>query len=137
MLKFQSKVEYYCDNLEVVHKLNTLDTNPNHFNEQYKPIDYDEVLTLREWLSPNFKSFYTRGHQDQRKQPQHLTIPKRLNIKADHFIWSNAKFPLEKHILNTPIVIYVQGRYIPNNYIYVIRSSYGEMEAKSFLLIKY
>ena len=34
MLPFLSTVAYYCDNLEVVHKINTLANNPNSFNEQ-------------------------------------------------------------------------------------------------------
>ena len=100
MIKFQSRVEYHCDDLEVVHKLNTLDNNPNHYNEQYKTTDHDVVLTLRDCLPPNVKTFHVKGHQDQRKQPQHL-----IHIKTDHLIGSNAKVLMEKHILNNPMVI--------------------------------
>ena len=37
MIPFQTKVEYCCDNLEVIHKINILANNPKSFNEQYKP----------------------------------------------------------------------------------------------------
>ena len=50
MIPFQFKVEYYCDNLEVVQKINTLANNPNSFNEQYKTTDNDAVLQLKECL---------------------------------------------------------------------------------------
>ena len=41
MLPFLSNVAYYCDNLEVVHKINTLANNPNSFNEQHKITDHE------------------------------------------------------------------------------------------------
>lgn len=75
MLNFKSKVEYYYENLEVVHKLNTLATKFNHFNGQYKTTDHDTVLKLRECLPPNITEFHVKGHQDQRKQTKYLTIP--------------------------------------------------------------
>ena len=60
MIPFQSKVEYYCDNLEVVHKRNSLANNPNSFNEQYKTTDHDAVLQLKEYLPTNTISFYVK-----------------------------------------------------------------------------
>ena len=33
MLSFQSKIEYYCDNLEVAHKINILTNNRDYFND--------------------------------------------------------------------------------------------------------
>ena len=44
MLIFKSKIEYYCDNIEVVHKINTLSNNRNSFNEQHKTTDHYAVL---------------------------------------------------------------------------------------------
>ena len=58
MLTFQSKVEYYCDNIEVVHKINTLSNNRNSFNEQHKTIDHDAVLQLKECLPTNVITFH-------------------------------------------------------------------------------
>ena len=47
MLPFLSKVAYSCNNLEVVHKINTLANNSNSFNEQHKTTDHDTVLQLK------------------------------------------------------------------------------------------
>ena len=48
MLTFASNVEYYYDNFEVVHKINTLAT----------------VLKLREYLHPQITTFHVKGYQD-------------------------------------------------------------------------
>ena len=37
MIPFQSNVEYYCDNLEVVHKINTLAKTPTPSTNNKKP----------------------------------------------------------------------------------------------------
>ena len=86
MLTFVPKVEYYCDNLEVVQKNYTLATSLIHFNEQYKTAYRDTVLKLRECLPPHITAFYDKGHEDQRKQNQNLITHKQLNTKADHLI---------------------------------------------------
>ena len=47
MLTFLSAIEYHGDNLEIVHKINTLATDPNYFNELHKTTDHDAVLQLK------------------------------------------------------------------------------------------
>jgi len=66
MLSFLSEIAYYCDNLEVVHKINTLATNPNSFNELHKTTDHDAVLQLKLCFPPNIIAFHVKGHQDTR-----------------------------------------------------------------------
>ena len=68
MLTFKSKIEYYCDNIEVVHKINNLPNNCNSFNEQHKTTDHDAVLQLKECLSKNAIAFHVKGHQDKKKK---------------------------------------------------------------------
>ena len=51
MLTFKSKIEYYCDNIEVVHKINTLSNNRNSFNKQHKTTNHDAVIQLKECFS--------------------------------------------------------------------------------------
>ena len=80
MIPFLSKVAYYCDNLEVVYKINTLANSSDSFNEQYKTTDHDIVLQLMEHLPTNITAFHVKGHQDKRKKWEHLTIPELLNI---------------------------------------------------------
>ena len=137
MLTFQSKVEYYCDNIEVVHKINTLSNNRNSFNEQHKTIDHDAILQLKECLPINFIAFHVKGHQDKRKKWELFTISEHLNIQADELIGNNAKVPINNHIINTLMALYINGTYTPNNYIAVICSYCGEKEAKAFLINKH
>ena len=49
----------------------------------------------------------------------------------------NAKTPINKHIINTSIAIYVKEKYIPNHYVNVVRSACGETDAKAFLMSKH
>ena len=72
-----------------------------------------------------------------REKWEHLTIPERLNIQVDKLIGKKAKAPINQHILQTLLAIYVNGNYIPNNYIQSIRSACGENDAKDFLMNKY
>ena len=137
MIPFLSKVAYYYDNLEVVHKINTLANNPNSFNEKYKTTDHNAVLQLKDCLPTNITAFHIKGHQDKRKKWEYLTIPERLNIQADELIGNNAKAPLNKHILHTSMAISVKGKYIPKNYVNVIRSACGETGIKAFLMSKH
>ena len=67
MLPFLSNVAYYCDNLEVVYKVNTLAKNPNSSNEQHKTTDHDAVLQLKLCLPPNIIAFHVKGHQNKWK----------------------------------------------------------------------
>ena len=83
MIPFLSEIAYYYDNLEVVHKINTLANNPNYFNELHKTTDHDAVLQLKLYLPPNIITFYVKGQQDTRKKWEHLTIPERLNIQSN------------------------------------------------------
>ena len=137
MIPFLSQIAYYCDNLEVVHKINTLANNPNSFNDLHKTTDHDAVLQLKLYLPPNIIAFHVKGHQDKRKKWEHLTIPERLNMQADKLIGNKAKAPINQHILHTSLEIYVNGNYIPNNYVHSIRDACGENDAKAFLIHKY
>ena len=137
MFLFLSPIDYYCDNLEIVHKVNTLATNPNAFDERYKTTDHDAVLQFKLYLSPNIFAFNVKGRQDKRKKWEELTIPERLIIQADKLIGDKAKAPLNQHIIQTSIAIYVHGKYIPNNYVNSIRTACGEKGAKDFLINRF
>ena len=134
MIPSLSEIAYYCDNLEVVHKINTLATNHNSFNELHKTTDHDAVLQLKLYFPLNIIAFHVKGHQDTRKKWEHLTIPERLNIQADKLIGCKARAPLNQHILQTSLAIYVNGNYIPNNYIHSIWATCGRKDAKAFLM---
>ena len=117
ILTFESKVEYYYDNLLIVNKLKILVINHSYYNEQYKTTDHDAVLKLWDCLPPNVITFHVKGYENQRKQNQYLIIPETLNIKADQLIGPNTRVPLEKYILSIPMVMYINYKYTPNNFI--------------------
>ena len=81
MLPFKSTIEYYCDNIEVVHKVNTLSNNRNSFNEQHKTTDHDAVLQLKLYLLNNVVAFHVKRYQVKRKKWELLTIPERLKFR--------------------------------------------------------
>ena len=85
----------------------------------------------------NVIGFHVKGHQYKRKKWELLTIPERLNIQADEHVENNTKVPINNHIINTSMEIYINGSYTPNNYVASISSSYGEKGAKEFLINKY
>ena len=60
MLPFKSTIEYYCDDIEVVHKIHTRSNNRNSFNEQHKTTDHDAVLQLKECLPKQFIAFHVK-----------------------------------------------------------------------------
>ena len=68
MIPFLTQVAYYCDNLEVVHKINTLTNNPNSFNDIHKTTDHDAMLQSKLSLPPSIIAFHVKGHQDKRKK---------------------------------------------------------------------
>ena len=137
MLPFKSTIEYYCYIIEVVHKINNLSNNRNSFNEQYKTTDHDAVFHLKECLPKNVITFHVKGHQDKRKKWELLTIPERLNTQANELIGNNTKAPINNHIINTSMAIYINENYTPNNYVAGIHSYCGEKEAKGFIINKY
>ena len=77
MLTFKSKIDYYCDNIEVFHKIKTFSNNRNSFNEQHKTTDHDAVLQLKECLPKYVIALHVKEHQDKRKKWECLTIPER------------------------------------------------------------
>ena len=136
MLTFKSNIDYYCDNIEVVHKINTLSNNRNSFNKQHKTTNHDTVLQLKKCLPKNVIACHVKGQQNKRKKWELLTIPERLNIHTDELIGNNAKVPINSHIINTSMAIHINGDYTPKNYVAGIRSYCREKESKDFLINK-
>ena len=70
-------------------------------------------------------------------QPQHLSIPHFRNIRVDKLIRSNVCIPLDNNIINIPVEIYVDCKYIPDNSSFTIRSNCDEMDGRHFIMKKY
>jgi len=109
MIPVQSNITYYCDNIEVVHKINMISNNRKYFDEQHKTTHHEAVLQLKECLPTNVIAFHVKGHQDKRKKWGNLTIPEHLNIQADGLIGNNVTVPINNHIVNTLLALYING----------------------------
>ena len=71
--------------------------------------------------------------RDLKKRKDQLTMAENLNIVADKIIGKNASHPKSIHIRNTPMVVYIQITYIPNNIRKEIFSHCGAQDAARFL----
>ena len=57
----------------------------------------------------------------------------RFNIWEDTLLEHATEITINTHILNSPIAIYINNKYYPNNYVCVIHNHCGEMEAKTYI----
>ena len=80
---------------------------------------------------------HVKSHAEKRKKKGKFTLPETLNSKADEIITAKATNPINTHILNTPIAVYINQQYYPNNYSSAIKKNSGEDAAKKFMKNKY
>ena len=73
MLPFNSQVNYFCDNLEVVNNMLQLKVNSKHYDEYINMVDHDIVYLLKHYLHRNFNIQHVCSHQDKRKPEGNLT----------------------------------------------------------------
>ena len=106
-------------------------------HNKYKTRDHDAVLEIKTYILDKIKVHHVKEHQDKHSRTEDLSICARLNIAVDKLIGKNSKAPLTINIKNTPIVVYVNETYIPNNYVLAIRNHCGEKEARNFMMTKY
>ena len=62
----QSEIIYYCDNKEVINKLQNISKDRSYHSEDYKAKDSDTILKIQRYFPCNFKMKHVRGHQDKR-----------------------------------------------------------------------
>ena len=136
-IKFESTIQYLCDNLEVVNKVKAIQSEKYLSDKAYKTTDHDAVLVLKDLISRNMTINHAKSHAEKRKKKEHFTLPEVLNSKADNIITEKAKNPINTHILNTPIAVYINNKYNPNNYNSAIKMRSGKTEAKQFMMNKY
>ena len=54
MITFDSQVNYFCDNLEIVNKILKLIENSNHYDEYINTVGHDAVYLLKNYLPSSF-----------------------------------------------------------------------------------
>ena len=80
---------------------------------------------------------HVKSHAEKRRKKEQFTLPEMINSRVDSIISEKAKTPINTHILNTPIAVYVDNIYHPNNYNLAIKLRSGETIAKEFMMKKY
>ena len=80
---------------------------------------------------------HVKGHQDKRVRKEKLTIVERLNIKVDQLIGAKASIPKRFNIKNTPFVVYVNNKFIPNNFVKEIRKYCRKTDTTTYMINKY
>ena len=67
MINFNSQVNYFRDNLEVVNRILQLKDNSKHYNQYINMVDHDTVYLLKHYLPSSFNIKHLLSHQDKRK----------------------------------------------------------------------
>ena len=98
---------------------------------------HEAYIALLPLIPKHFHLSRVKGHQDDLKAWDELTIPKHLDIQADFIATKQAKPPLNIPLPSAPFTIYIHKKYIHLNFQQCIRDSCNEQEAKSFLQSKY
>ena len=81
--------------------------------------------------------YHVKWHQHNNSHIVDLSISAKLNIVTDKLIGKKFIAPLMANIKNTPTAVYVNDKYIPNNYVSAIRNYCAETEARNFTKTKY
>ena len=126
-------MRYYCDNQEVINKLILLRKNNKRYDKLIRTTDHDAIGALKIILPPNLKIGHVKDHTDRKTKENQLTIPEKLNIQADLLCGEKAQLPIQTHILNTPIAVYIGKTYFSNKYVQAIHNHCGEEDAKGFI----
>ena len=80
---------------------------------------------------------HVKSHAEKRKRTKCFTLPETLNSRVDSIILEKATKPINSHIINTSIAVYVDHNYHPNNYSSAIKLRSGETTANEFMMNKY
>ena len=103
----------------------------------HKIKESEAYLAIISCLLVNFVINHIKGHQDEIKPYNDLTIAEKLNIDADTIETTCATKPINIHLPSTPFAIYVKGDYIHLPPHKRIREVSFEDEAQQFIQIKY
>ena len=133
----QSEIIYYCDNKEVINKLQNISEDRAYYSEDYKAKDSDAILKIQRYFPCKFKTKHVRGHQYKRVHKEKLTIAEQLKIKADRLIGEKVSIPKKMNIQNSSFAVYVNNKFIPNNFAKEIRQHCGKKEATVYTINKY
>ena len=120
-LPFNNSCTLYCDNKEILKKVQKLTKTNNESKPYFKMSEYETIIAIQYYLPQRIQVIHLYNHQDTIKVKDNLTFPEKLNDLADNIAGTYARSPINNHILLTPLAVCINKKYIPNNYQYHLR----------------
>ena len=121
LLQLNNQCTLYCDNKEIVKKIQKLSTTTNHFQSYYKMSEYEAIIAVQHYLPLRINVIHLYSHQYNVKGKDKLIFPEKLNNLAESIADNTARSPINNHIPLTPLAVYFNHNYTPNNYQYHLR----------------
>ena len=115
-LQFNNRCILYCDNKEIVKKVQKINTTIDHFEPYYKMSKHEAIIAIQRYLPQRINVIHLYSYQDKIKGKAKLTFPEKLNDLVDSIVNNYDRFPLNNYIPFTPLVVYFNNNYIPKNY---------------------
>ena len=137
ILPLNNKCTIYCDNKEIVKKVQKLTKTKNEFKLYYKMSEHKAIIAIQNFLPKRIHVIHIYILRDAIKGNATLTFPEKLNDLADNIAGTYAKSPINNHIPMTPLAVYINKQYIPNNYQYNLRRVSFQQYNNEYLKRKY
>ena len=78
--------------------------------------EYKAIIAIQYYLPLRISVIHLYIHQYNVKDKDKLTVHKKLNNLAKSIADNHARSPINNHIPLTPLAVYFNHNYIPNNY---------------------
>ena len=99
--------------------------------------EQEAIIAIQHYLPLRINVIHLYSHQDKVKSKDRLTSPEKLNNLAESIADNYARSPINNHIPLTPLVVYFNHNYIPNNYQYQLRRLCFQKDANEYIKTKY
>ena len=103
--RFNNQYTLYCDNKEIVKKIQKISTTTNHFQPYYKMSEHEAIIAIQHYLPRRINVIHLYSHQDKVKGKKKLIFPEKLSNLVDTIADNYARSPLNNHIPFTPLAV--------------------------------
>ena len=77
-LSFNNSCTLYCDNKEIVKKVQKLTKTNNEFKPYYKLSEHETIIAIQYYLPQKIQVIHLYSHQDTMKSKDNLTFPEKI-----------------------------------------------------------
>ena len=99
--------------------------------------EHEAIIAIQNYLPSRINIMHLYSHQDKVKGKNKPTFPENLNNLADSIANNYARSPINNHIPFTPLAVYFNKNYIPNNYQHHLRRLCFQKDANEYIKAKY